>query len=234
MGGYSPSYDEVFSILEESNEGLDSISSILSSISEIAGMGFVGVLIIVAIVSAIVSFVVSIILWILGAIPVYKLATKMNRKNAWLAWVPIFGSQFRLWVLSDIAGDKPFTVFNGKITVKSRSNSFWIYLAINYLGGAVVTAVVGVFSTIIPIMGSLSAVLMLVPTVACAIMEYVYLRDVLDIFKEDKKSNQTTAIVVTALDSLVTFGFARIIYLYTLLKYQPLPQVVVSEQAEVK
>ena len=84
MGGYSPSYDEVFSILEESNEGLDSISSILSSISEIAGMGFVGVLIIVAIVSAIVSFVVSIILWILGAIPVYKLATKMNRKNAWL------------------------------------------------------------------------------------------------------------------------------------------------------
>ena len=116
---------------------------------------------------------VSIIIWVLEAIPVYKLAIKMNRKNAWLAWVPIFGSKFRLWVLSDIAGDKPFTVFNGKFTVKSRSNSFWIYIAINYLGGAVVSAVVGVFSAIIPLFGSLSAVLMLVPAVPCALMEYV-------------------------------------------------------------
>ena len=52
------------------------------------------------------------------------------------------------------------------------------------------------------------------------------------IFKEDKKANNTAAIVVTALDALATFGFARVVYLYTILKYNPIPEETIEIPTE--
>ena len=183
-------------------------------------------------IGIIVGLVVAVVTWVLEAIPIYLLAKKLGREHAWLAWVPIFGAEFRLWVLSDIACEKPFTVYKEKYTIKNRANSFWLYVAIKYFGAAVISAVVGVVSAIIPLIGSVSAVLMLLPTVACAIIEYVYLRDVLDIFKENNEANKKTSFFITLLDSFVTLGFARIFYLFTLLKCSPLPsnvEIVIEE-----
>ena len=52
--------------------------------------------------------------------------------------------------------------------------------------------------------------------------EYAYLRDVLDIFKKDHRSNIITAAVVAALDSLVTMGLVRPLVLISIMNEDPL------------
>ncbi len=230
----SISIDELINLIGESGDAVDAVAAIITAITGIASVGIVGIMAVFAVIAAVVSFIVGVVIWILEAIPVYTLSKKMGRKNAWLAWIPFFGDEFRLWVLSDMAGDKPFTIYKEKYTIKNRNTSFWIYIAIKFLGGAVISAVVTAVSAIIPVIGTFSFVLMLVPKFACGVMEYVYLRDVLNIFKENKKSNQTASFVVTLLDNIATLGFARIVYLYTLLKREPLPikEIVIEENAE--
>lgn len=232
MNDYISIIEEITNLIGESGNALDSLSAIIAAVTGLASLGIAGILIIAAIIGIIVGLVVAVVTWVLEAIPIYLLAKKLGREHAWLAWVPIFGAEFRLWVLSDIACEKPFTVYKEKYTIKNRANSFWLYVAIKYFGAAVISAVVGVVSAIIPLIGSVSAVLMLLPTVACAIIEYVYLRDVLDIFKENKEANKKTSFFITLLDSFVTLGFARIFYLFTLLKCSPLPsnvEIVIEE-----
>ncbi len=224
---------------------LSSINDFLEEILEFLGLGYAlgevsiaGAIlifgIITVIVSAIISFIFKFIIYVLEAFPVYKLARKTGRKRAWLAWVPVFGSYFRLYVLADIAGDKEL-VFFGKFKLKNRPLSFWMYVGIDLFGSTLITAVIGVLQ-VLPvigqIIGALSTLLNLVPAVAKAFIEYAYLRDVLNIFKEDKKANNTASIVVTALDALATLGFARVIYLYTILKYNPIPEKVMEVEAE--
>ena len=91
------------------------------------------------------------------------------------------------------------------------------------LRGNVVSTVIAIVSTILPVVGSLSFILGLVPAAACAVIEYVYLRDLLDIYKEDKKANNTAAIVVSVIDFVLVGDLIRTCYLYTLIKKQPLP-----------
>ncbi len=225
---------EITKLIGESGDALGSVSAIAAALSSIASLGFIGFLFVVGIIIALVSLVVSIIIWVVEAIPIYSLAKKMGRKYALLAWVPFFGSYFRLWVISDIAANKPFTVYKEKYTIKNRNNSFLIYLAISVFGTAIMSSIVATATAIIPVIGSFSAVLMLVPKLTCATFEYVYLRDLLNIFKEDENSNQKTAFIVTLLDSFLTIGFARIVYLFTIMKAEPIykKDEVVIEAAE--
>ena len=232
MNDYITIIEEITDLIGESGNALDSLSAIITAVAGLASLGIAGFLIMAAIIGIIVGLVVAVVTWVLEAIPIFLLAKKVGRDNAWFAWVPIFGAEFRLWVLSYIAGDKPFTVYKEKYTIKNRAYSFWLYVAIKYFGAAVISSVVGVVSAIIPLIGSVSAVLMLLPAVACAIIEYVYLRDVLDIFKENKEANKKASFFITLLDSFVTLGFARIVYLFTLLKCSPLPsndEIVIEE-----
>ena len=64
------------------------------------------------------------------------------------------------------------------------------------------------------------------------LIRYVYLRDVLDIFKADKDTNNTTSILITLIDIFATGGFARIIFLYTLINRDPIPEKVMEVEAE--
>lgn len=189
----------------------------------IADLGIAGAIlmatIIVSIVTAVVSFLVTVILWILEAIPLYKLSKKTNRKYAWLAWVPILGNYFRMYVLADIPGDKPFSVASRSI---SRNMAFWIYIGIDLFGVALVNVIVAIINFFIPVVGLLALAFNLLPLVCAGFMEYIFLKDVLDVFKADQKSSNVAAIVITVLDNLVTLGFARLVFLYTLLKYTPL------------
>lgn len=189
----------------------------------IAELGVAGFILMAGIVAAVAGFVFAVAMWVLEAIPLYKLSKKTGRKMPWLAWIPIFSGYCRLYVLADIPGDKEYDIF-GKYKIKQRSNAFWIYVAINVLGSFVIGFIVTLASLLIPIVGSFSIVLNLLPMAATAVMRYIFLKDVLNIFKPDAKANNTAAIIVTALDTFVTLGFARTVYLYTLLKYEPLPQ----------
>ena len=201
----------------------------------IAELGIAGVVLVWGLIVAVVGFCVSTFLsvlrWVLEAYPTYKLAKKVGYAHAYLAWIPIFGSYCRLFVLAGMPGDRPFEAF-GKFKMKSRGLAFWLYLAIVVFGGTLITAIIGILN-VIPIIGQVigtfTSLLYLLPWAITTVMEYVFLKDVLDLFKEDEKANRTASIVVTLLDSLATFGFARTIYLYTLLKRDPLPQPVYTE-----
>ncbi len=215
---------DIESALEQSSGMLGDIESILSSILSIFSIASMGVTAVIAIITAIVTGIIAIALYIFQSIPVYSLAKKVGLKYAWLSWVPIFHNYFRLFVLCEMAGNKPFVPKLGKFKLESRKLSFLAHIVIKYFAGLIVGIITAVASTVIPIVGSLSAVLALVPTAACAWIEYVYLRDVLDIFKEDKKSNNTTSIVITVIDAILVGDLIRSCYLYTLMKKQPLPE----------
>ena len=177
---------------------------------------------------------IALLSWILQAIPTYKLAKKAGYKNAFIAWIPIFGNYFRIYALSAIAQDKPFEL--GKLKIGNRSTSVWIYTAIGLFGTTVISSLVAILGSI-PVIGQIISLfatfLLFVPSIVMAIMEYVYIKDVADTFKQDKNSNRTASILVTVLDHVATVGFARAIYLFTLLKYDVIvPEVIQAEPTE--
>ena len=214
------------SFFDSLNGMLDGAYETLAIILGITSLSISAFTLIVTGITALISFLVSVAIYILYAIPTYNLAKKMNRKWAILAWMPIFKKYFRMYVFSDIAGDKDFTLFGGKIRTKSRHLTFWIYLAVHLFGNTLITAIIAVCN-IVPgigqVVGAMTSVLYLLPTVVCAFMEYAYLRDILDTFKANKKANSTTAIIISVIDALIWGDIAKTIYLYTLLKLDPLP-----------
>ncbi len=193
---------------------------------DFAELGFSAVLLTISAVTAIVGFIFTLAQYLLAAYPVYKLSKKLGRKYAFLAWIPVFSSYFRMFVIADMAGDKEAKAFGGKVTIKNRFTSFWIYLLVAICGGAIlsfITLVLNIIPGLGQILSMFSSVLHLVPAFVAGVFEYVYLRDMLDIFKADKKNNNTVAIVVTVIDAFVG-GWAKVIYFYTMLKLEPLPQ----------
>lgn len=169
------------------------------------------------------ALIPSIVAYFIEAFALYKLARKLGRKYAWLAWIPLCGVYFRVYVLADLADEKPVKLLPGKLVIDKRLTSFWIYLGISLLGAYVISTVTS-FLGFIPIVGmALSIILTALPVVVCAYFHYVYLKDALDIFSEDKESNTAIAVMITLLDSLGTQGLARAIYLLMLTRRDPLP-----------
>lgn len=192
------------------------------------GAAITGVVLTILMVSLAIGLVVSALVYIFSAFPLYKLAQKLNRPYAWLAWIPICSRYFRTYVLADLADNKELVIIPEKIVIKDRKMSFWIYVGISVLGGMLVGLVASVLS-LIPVIGPILCIpVALLPAICLAFMDYAYLRDTLDLFKEDKQSNKTTSIVVTVLDYFISAGIAKIIVLFTLLKRDPIPQNVVN------
>ena len=50
------------------------------------------------------ALIPSIVAYFIEAFALYKLARKLGRKYAWLAWIPLCGVYFRVYVLADLAG----------------------------------------------------------------------------------------------------------------------------------
>ena len=249
----------VLEMMPEVLDGIENVDSIFLSVVQILGFlasavsAVVGVAsAVVAVVSAIVAFVVFVVLHILKAIPIYNLAKKTNTKYAWLVWIPFFGTYFRTYILCTMAGDKEVKLFDGhiffkegkipeffdkKLVIKDRKLSFWIYLAVDLLGNGVITVIVGILQ-FIPVLGQIAgllvSVLYLLPSAIILVFDYVYLRDVLHIFDENKKNNNIIAIIISALDTFATAGLARTVYLFTLMKKQPIDSVLEVEAVEVE
>lgn len=191
------------------------------------------------IIPGILTLLFFIAFYIAEAFPLYKMAKKVGRKNAWLVWIPIFSGYFSIYVMMDIARGKEVVFFSEKYTMKSRPKSYIIFvlgsfaistvLTMLILGAYILTRILG---NIMPFASSMifflvlivAAILFYIPAIALTIIRYVYLRDLLDVFKEDKKSNNIMAIVVTLLDRFVTCGIARVIILYTIMNLDPLPE----------
>lgn len=200
----------------------------------IANMGVAGVTLIVSVIAALVAaifgFMVSLLVFVLEAIPLYKIAKKLNKKSAWLVWLgwlPVVGGYISTYVFADIPGDKPVKLTD-KMIIQNRLMSFWIRCGIGLFGTSLITVFICIIS-FIPVLGQIigafSTMLYLVPAAAIAWIEYVYICDVLDIFNPNQRSNRNAAIVIAVLDSVVTFGLARAFYLYTVMNKEPLPNM---------
>lgn len=211
-----------------SGSSLGDVADILGSIEGLASLASAGIGLTLLIIGSIISAVVAIAFYIFHSIPIYTMAKKQGMKYAWLAWVPICHDLCRLYLLSEMAGDKPCDPGIGNFKIANRRMSFLYYVLIKWLGAAVVGIVVSIASMILPIVGSVSVILGLLPAAACGVLEYVYLRDVLNLYKEDAKSNQTTSIVITAIEAVLGIDFVKTGYLYTLMKKEPL--AIVGEE----
>lgn len=222
-GGFIP--EEYLDIYRSFNDLLAEISDTFSYGFNIAQLGLSGAILILSILAVLFSALIAILLFVVEAIPVYSLSKKLDRRFSFLAWIPVFSRYLRFFILCDLAGDKPFSVFGGKLKFKSRLLAFWIYLGFALGGNAIITLLM-LFVNVIPylgqILGGMASLLYLVPKAACGIIEFAMLRDLLDIFKPDRKSNKITAIVIAALDGVVFGGLAWNLYIYSLLKSQPL------------
>lgn len=218
------------------------LDTILTVIGMIISLGQVVLTVVgwgVALASVVLAAVMKVVVFIVKAIPVFALAKKNGRKLAWLAWMPFFTDYLQTMVLMDTPGDVPFKLFNGKLTIKRRWISYAIWLGVLLIApkliGAIrapIVAAVGVVPVVGVLVGSLiSFVLNYTVKGALGILEFGYLRDVLNVYNADKKNNQTMAIVIVVLDWLVTGGWAQTIWLYLQLKKKPLP--VQEVEAEV-
>ena len=210
--------NEIIELFEMILKGTQSITALLN-------LGITGITLFISIVTAIISFVIWVVKYVVEGIPVYILAKKAGVEWAILAWMPVFTSHFRRYLLVRIPDPKPVEFLDKKI--QNRSNVFWLYLLVKYAGPTLISVfifIVSFFPVAGLLIGSFTSLLYLVPPVAAGFLDYLFLKDVLDMFKEDKKTNNTTSIVVTVLDCIVTFGLARSIYLYSLIKKNPLPQ----------
>lgn len=233
-------FEELELLLEElsaTGEGLENLGNSLEQIIQslyifkyLAELGLSGAVFLIGIIATILAaFVLGIIAlleYVFETLPVYRLARKAGRKSAILAWCPIFHEYFLAYVICDIPGDQPVRFITDKLSLKKRIHSYGIYILIFLGGNAIITSLIS-FLGIVPVIGQtlapLATALYILPAAICTLFEYIYLKDILDIFKEDKKSNIITAIIITLLDALVTFGYARTIYLYTLWNKSPLP-----------
>jgi branched-subunit amino acid permease len=130
-----------------------------------------------------------------------------------------------------MSGKEEFEFYHGKLKIRQGNLVMLGYVLVHFFGGAIITTLISILS-FVPVIGqvlaALSPILYLVPAAAKAVVEYVYLRDVIDRFKPDVKKNQTHSFIVTILDTLLTFGWARSVYLITMLKMQPLEKAPVE------
>lgn len=203
---------------DSSMEALEELFEALSSQE-----GVLAVFLIVFAIIVGVLLLCSIALYIFNAVVVTKLAKKADYKYGALVWIPFVQEIIIKWVLMDMAGDKPFSLFGGKITFKDRKISFYILLGISVVN-SILGVIIGVVSSI-PVVGVIlyliGMIILYALTYASKLIDYVYLRDVGEIFKENKDGNRTVSIVVTVVDALITGTLARTIYLATMLKCQP-------------
>ncbi len=214
--------EDISSILTESNNTLDAIIEILGYVFLIAETSIVGIIILVSIIGGIISFIFGVVFWIIKVIPYYKLSKNAKRKCSWLAFVPILGSVFRMFVLSDIPGDMPFVFFK-KLKPISRTKAFLIYIIVYFFGEFVMTAIIAVLS-FIPVSGNIVAfvsyILRFVPLFTCLFMEFVFTKDVINYFKGIESEHTVHAIILIILN-IFTYDLASVFYFYSMLKRKP-------------
>ncbi len=192
-------------------------------------------------------------IYLLNAIPLYKIGKKLGYDKNFLPWIPVFSEIIHLFVLSDLPGIKSFSVspkIDRFLKIGTRKKSFLVYIIL-YCVGMAVSFIFSGFSEIVSTVLShitteyanegLSAVLyilsagidlvsFIIPAIPSLILVvysitliYVYLRDLISIFKADRASNERTALIVAVINS-VTSGLALPIYLCYLSRFDPLPE----------
>ncbi len=183
--------------------------------------------------------------YVLNALPLYRIGKKLGYDKCFLPWIPVPLIPF--FVLGDLPGRKDFTVspkFDKFLKIGTRKKSYIVYIVLYVLYIALI--MIAAFGMMIfPIlMGAgvlaeelaigLMMIYMLIYmafaflsagvfTALAIIYYYVYLRDLIDIFKPDRESNRTLALIL-AITNMFASGLVIPIYLLVLSKSDPLPE----------
>lgn len=184
-------------------------------------------------------------MYILNALALYKIGKKLNYNKLYLPWIPL--NILPIFILGDLSGRKDFSVtpkLDKFLKVGTRKRSYIIYIALTLLL-PVFVLIAGSVLIIFPILMSTGilpeapavilmvvclfiyiAVVFALAGVSAAITViwyYVYLRDLLDIFKPDRNSNKTLSLVLTLANSFAS-ALVIPIYLLILSRSDPLPE----------
>ncbi len=243
--------EEIFALISSIFGGVEgtvgSVESIFTSFASImqlfAGLGtaiaalfgFIGtaavglffILVLIAIL------ILWFVLHIIKAIPVFVLCKRAGKKNAWLAFIPLplstVEDAIKLYLMSTLTNTQELRFFS-RYKVSNKTNAFWIWFGIGTVGywlWNLLWFCIGALSGGIAL--PISLLLGVIPCFAVGIFEYAFLRDVLNVYKSDKTTNNTVAVVATAIDQIIGYGLARTFCLYTIMKKDPIPEECVTE-----
>lgn len=162
-----------------------------------------------------IAFLSAIAVYVLQAIALYKMATKLGHQYPWMAWIP-YANNYLLFTLPD--KKLKILAFNKEV---DRATGFWIWLAIS-LGGGVIQTVFSVF-TVIPVIGPI--IVSLVPIaimVARIFITYSAYKDLYDMFVDE---SQSTPFAIVSIIVPIT----SVVFLLIAAGKNPKPVVQVEE-----
>ena len=178
-------------------------------------------------------FAIAIAKYIICGYSHSKLAEKLGVNGSY-AWIPVFQQGITMYTIYQMTGKKRLVIFD-KYVISNGGIAVVLWIFIHYFGLEAIQLAAGQLAWV-PIVGILMLtvgnLLLLVPLVAEGILEYAYVRDVLDLFDEDKNRNVILAVVVAAIDVLIGGGLARAILFMFYLKREPLSVPTASSEAE--
>ena len=184
--------------------------------------GIIAIIIGIAVLFALVNYIIS-------ACALHKISKKVGRTYGWLAWIPVASAILQGFVLYDLAADKPFSLFGGKIKFKNRLTSFIIFAIASLVSGIIsgVSTTIStpsdlneetvVLSIAVLVIACISAVISFIISFVLGCINYVYLRDTIELFNSDNASCKKTAVIVTLLSYLIC-PLVQPIYLLVLSK----------------
>ena len=152
------------------------------------------------------------------------MAKKLNVGCEGYAWIPVFQQGFAMYLIYQMTGKKRLVLF-GKYVISNGGLAVALWIGVHYLGNAAVQVFVGQFAWV-PVVGALvlalGNLLALIPVAAFTLLEYAYVRDLLNLFEADEKKNNVVAVIVAVVDALIPLGIAKTILLACYLKKEPL------------
>lgn len=148
------------------------------------------------------------------------------------AWIPVFQQGFTMHLIHKITGKKRLVLFD-KYAISNGTTAIWLWILVHYFGMSAIKlavtdlAFVPVLGVIVLILGNL---LTLIPLAAEALLGYAYIRDLLELFEDNKNKNITLAIIISIVDVLIGGGLARAILLMFYLKKEPVIAQINAEE----
>lgn len=164
--------------------------------------------------------------FLIKSYPLYRMAKITGAKKPYLAWIPVLGPVLQMYTAAEIARDKSFILF-GKKLFKNRKTPVYISAAVFAVNAFTVVAYLALFfamfffqEAILPLAFFLAIaafILLFLTGIASSVLlpfiNYVYYRDILNLFNDNTDNNVLFSVLAVLID-LYCNGIASTILLY--------------------
>lgn len=164
--------------------------------------------------------------FLIKSYPLYRMAKITGAKKPYLAWIPVLGPVLQMYTAAEIAKDKDFILF-GKKLFRNRKTPVYISAAVFSVNTFTVVAYLALFfamfffqEEILPLAFFLAIaafILLFLTGIASSVLlpfiNYVYYRDILNLFNDNTDNNVLFSVLAVLID-LYCNGIASIVLLY--------------------